>query len=270
MDSDKKQHERFLLDRFLELQGITSGDIVPGESPDFLVDLKGHKVGIEVTEIFIRRNRLEANPQPRKELLLQAVESVTNQIVSKAQKTYFDARNPPVLATIWFSDGIALDRKKGDQVAGLIARQIQSMNLKNSQKGAWRSSEDENAERSLSESVAIIHAYGVPDQLFARWTVGRPAVVAPLTTKHLQDVIDEKAKKFNRYKEKAEGVWLLIFADHTRPSQMFFVATDFPSDSVSSLFTKTFYCDYVAKEVIDLTRKGQNQRGDMLATAKKK
>jgi hypothetical protein len=264
MDSAKKQHERFLLDRFLELQGISPARIQELDPPDFLIDLEGREVGIEVTEIFIRSNKSEALPQPTKDLLLQEIESNTDRIVSKARKIYFDAGNPPVLSTIWLSNRITLDKKKGDQVAGLIAHQIQSMNLKNSQGGAWRSSEDENAERSLSDSVAIIHAYGVPDPRFARWTVGRPGVVAPLTTKHLQDVIDEKAKKFNRYKEKAEEIWLLIFADHTRPSQMFFVAPDFPSDSVSSLFTKTFYCDYVAKEVIDLTRKGQNQQGDIL------
>jgi len=34
---------------------------------------------------------------------------------------------------------------------------------------------------------------------------------------------------------------------------MFSVAPDFPLDSVSSPFTKTFYCGYVAEEVIDLT-----------------
>jgi len=36
---------------------------------------------------------------------------------------------------------------------------------------------------------------------------------------------------------------------------MFSVAPDFPLDSVSSTFTKTFYCGYVTKVVIDLTNK---------------
>jgi len=54
MDSAKKQHERFLLDRFLELQGISPACIEARESPDFLIDLEGRKVGIEVTELFIR------------------------------------------------------------------------------------------------------------------------------------------------------------------------------------------------------------------------
>jgi len=255
MDSAKKRHERFLLDRFLELQRISPTCIQPLDPPDFLIDLEGRKVGIEVTELFIRSNKSEAHPQPEGEPLLQAVESITNLIVSKAREIYFDAGNPPVLSKIWFSDRITLDKKKGDQIAELIAHQIQSMSLQNSQEVAWRSSEDENEERSLSESVAIIRTYRVPELRFARWTVVRPGLVATLTPKHLQEVIDKKAKKINGYKKKAEEIWLLIFADRTLPSQMFSVAPDFPLDSVSSPFTKTFYCDYVAEEVIDLTNK---------------
>jgi len=250
MDSAKKRHKRFLLDRFLELQGISPASIEPLDPPDFLIDLEGRKVGIEVTELFIRSNKSEAHPQPEEEPLLQAAESITNLIVSKARKIYFDAGNPPVLSTIWFSDRITLDKKKGDQIAELIAHQIQTMSLQNSQAVAWRSSEDENEERSLSESVAIIHTYRVPELRFARWTVARPGLVATLTPKHLQEVIDKKAKKINGYKKVAEEIWLLIVADGTRSSQKFSVMPDFPLDSISSPFAKTFYYGYVSDEVL--------------------
>ena len=257
MDSAKKQHERFLLDRFLELQGISPASIEPLDPPDFLIDLEGRKVGIEVTELFIRSNKSEAHPQPEEEPLLQAAESITNLIASKARKNYFDAGNPPVLSTIWFSDRITLDKKKGDQIAELIAHQIQTMSLQNSQAVAWRSSEDENEERSLFESVAIIQTYRVPELRFARWTVARAGLVACLTSKHLQEVIDKKAEKIGAYKKYAEEIWLLIVADRTRPSQKLSVAPDLPLDSVSSPFTKTFYYCYAAEEVIDLTKRSK-------------
>src|SRR5271157_944626 len=250
MDTAKKQHERFLLDRFLELQGISPTCIEESDPPDFLINLEGRTVGVEVTELFIRSKKSGAHTQPEEEPLLQAAESITNLIVSKAWKIYFDAGNPPVLSTIWFSDRITLDKKKGDQIAELIARQIQSMSLQNSQAVAWRSSEDENEERSLSESVAIIHTYRVPELRFARWTVARPGLVANLTPKRLQGVIDKKAKKINGYKKLAEEIWLLIVADGTRSSQKFSVMPDFPLDSISSPFAKTFYYGYVSDEVL--------------------
>jgi hypothetical protein len=90
----------------------------------------------------------------------------------------------------------------------------------------------------------------VPDRRFARWTVARPGLVATLTPKHIQEVIDKKAKKINSYKKKAEEVWLLIVADRTRPSQKFSVMPDFPLSSISSPFARTFYYGYVSDEVL--------------------
>jgi len=75
-DDKKKQREKFLLDRFFEHQGITPTRIDPGESPDFLVDIDGRTVGIEVTELFIQRCNSEARLLPE-EPTLQAIESIT-------------------------------------------------------------------------------------------------------------------------------------------------------------------------------------------------
>jgi len=263
MDSAKKQHERFLLDRFLELQGISPTSVEPRDPPDFLIDLEGRKIGIEVTELFIR-SRSKGHPRPEGKPFLQDIESITNQIVSTARKIYFDAGNPLLKAEIWFSDQITLDKKKGDQVAKLIANQIQSMSLQDSQAAVWRSSEAEYEERSLSEWIDIICTQRVPEyrdaqwkDRFAQWTVARPGLVAPLTPKHLQEAIDKKAKKIDSYKKCAEEIWLLIVANRTLPSQMLYVAPDFSLDSVSSPFTKTFYYGYPVEGVIEITNKAK-------------
>jgi hypothetical protein len=248
-DDRKKRHERFLLDRFFEHQGIVPTCVDPGESPDFLIDLDGRTVGVEVTELFIRSDKSEMRPKPEGGPLLQAAESVADLIVSKAWEIYFDADNPPVLSTIWFSDRVALDKKNGDRIAELIARQIQSMSLQNSHAAAWRSSEDENDEHPLSGSVDIIHTSRVPERL-ALWTVARPGLVANLTPKRLQEEIDKKASKITAYKNRAAEIWLLIVVDRTRSSQKFCAAPDFPLNSISSPFAKTFYYDLIHGEVL--------------------
>lgn len=266
MDSAKKQHERFLLDRFLELQGISPTSVQPREAPDFLIGLEGRDVGIEVTELFIRSGKSTVGPEPKERPLLQAEEKITNRIVSKAREIYFDAGNPLLMSTIWFSDRITLDKRKGDQIAELIAHQVQSMSLQDSPEAAWRPSEDENEEHPLSEWIDTIRTQRVPEygdaqwkDRFAQWTFAGSGLVAPLTPKRLQEVIDEKAEKIDRYKECAgtEEIWLLIVADCTLPSRMFYVATDFPRDSVSSPFAKTFYYGYPAEGVMDLTNKAK-------------
>ncbi|MGA2808863.1 MAG: hypothetical protein ABSE87_12065 [Terracidiphilus sp.] len=254
-DEKKKQRERFLLDRFLEHQGITPTRIVPGESPDFLIDLEGRTVGIELTELFIRSNKSEANPKPAEESLLKRIESNADRIMSRAREIYFLAGNPPVLSKIVISDRITLDKKKGDQIAELIAYQIQSMSLENSQAVKWRSCEEENEKHPLLDLVYFIHTERVPELRFAHWTVVKAGLVAPLTPEYLQAEIDKKAKKIDTYRKKAEEIWLLIVADPTQLSQKFSVPTEFPICSVSSPFTKTLYYGYAAEDVIDLTKK---------------
>ena len=251
-DERQKKRERFFLDRFLEHQGILPTDIQQPDppAPDVLINLEGRKVGIELTELCVRSKKSEAHPQPAEEPLLQAVESITDLIVSKAREIYFDADNPPVLSTVVFSNRIAIDQNR-DQIAKLIAHKIQSMSLRDPQVVDWRSSEDGNEEHPLSELVAFIHTCRVPERRFARWTVARAGIVATLSPEHLQDSIDKKARKINGYKKYAEETWLLIVADRTRPSQKFSIPPDFPLDSLSSPFAKTFYYCYAAEEVLE-------------------
>jgi hypothetical protein len=247
----QKRRERFFLDQFLGHQGISPTSIrqLDPPAPDFLIDFEGREVGIELTELFVRSGKSEVHSQPVDEPTLQAVESVTELIVSNAQKIYLDAGNPLVLATIVFSNRITIDQKR-DQIAKQIAGKIQSMSLQNPHIVDWRSSADESEEEPLRESVAFIHTLKVPERRFARWTVARPGIVATLTPKHLQDSIDKKAKKINTYSKFAKEVWLLIVADRTRPSQKFIVPPNFPLDSLSSPFAKTFYYGYAAEELL--------------------
>ncbi len=174
--------------------------------------------------------------------------------MSKAREIYFRAGNPPVLSTIVISDRITLDKKKGDQIAELIADQIQRMSLQNSQDVKWRSIEEENNEHPLLDLVYFIHTERVPELRFAHWTVVKAGLVATLTPEYIQAEINEKAKKINAYKKRAGDIWLLIVADRTHPSQMFFVPPDFPIDSVSSPFTKTFYYGHPDNHVIEFQK----------------
>jgi hypothetical protein len=249
-DDKKKQREKFLLDRFLESQGITPTLIDPGESPDFLINLDGRVVGIEVTELFIQRCKSEARPLPE-DPPLQAIETIFTRIVSKAREIYFDANNPPVLSDILFSNRITpKDKRKVDQIAELIADQIQSMSRQDSERSDWTSREDEKEENPLSEWVSSIFTWRVPELHFARWSPNSAGIVCTLTPAHLQEEIDKKAYKINDYKKRAEELWLLIVADRTRSSQKFSVMPEFPLDSISSPFAKTFYYGYGSDEVL--------------------
>jgi hypothetical protein len=227
---------------------------VPGESPDFLIDFEGRTVGIELTELFIRSNKSEVHPKRAEESLLKKIESNADRIMSRAREIYFCAGNRPVLSTIVISDQITLDKKKGDQIAKLIADQVQRMSLQDSQAVKWRSIDEENGEHPLLDSVYFIHTERVRELRFAHWTVVKAGLVATLSPEYLQAEIEKKAKKISTYRKKSGEIWLLMVADPTQLSQKFSIQADFPMGSVSSPFTKTFYYCYAAEEVIDLTK----------------
>jgi len=249
-DGKKRQRERFLLDRFLEKQGITPSNIdqpCPPD-PDFVVDLDGHTVGIELTEIFIQHEKSKKHRQGSARTLLQQIESITDKIVAQSQEIYFKANDTPVSATILFSQN-KLDKQEGKQIADLVASKVEDMVSERAKR--WSAATDDGSE-PLLDSISRIFIHKVPEKRFAHWKVMRPGIVANLNPKHLQERIDHKAAKLDAYHErkKFEEIWLLMIADRTHPSQMLHHGSDFPSELLSSPFDKTFYFCHPADEPI--------------------
>ncbi|MEO6816696.1 MAG: hypothetical protein ABI177_08330 [Edaphobacter sp.] len=122
----KKARERFLLDKFLECQGLTPTSIGTPEppSPDFLIELDGRKVGIEITEIYPLSPRSHSGldgPSPP-----QAIESRGEKVVSLAKEAYFRRNDSPLLVTVVFSNIETIRKKeKREKLAELIADEVE-------------------------------------------------------------------------------------------------------------------------------------------------
>jgi hypothetical protein len=249
-DEKKRRRERFLLDRFFEQQGIKPKSIDQRKppDPDFVIDLDGRMVGIEITEIFIRFSESKKHPRGAAELLLQEIESITDQIVSQARGMYFKANDTLVQSDILFSE-IKLDKPKGKQIAELIANKVQDMVSEKVDR--WSAATDDGSQL-LIEAVSRIFIRKVREKGFAHWKVMRPGIVANLTLEHLQDRINLKAQKLKSYRrnQHIEEIWLLMVADRTRPSQMLQRRLDLPLESLSSRFDKTFYYSFPVDEPV--------------------
>ena len=256
----KKQRERFFLDQFLEHQGIRPPRIEEGTppAPDFLIDLEGRRVGIELTELHIR-SKQETPPQQPVEPLPREVESAIDWIVNEAKNIYVKSEKPPVRVLINFLAGFRPDKTMHDwhaqcaKVATLIADQVQAMCVQTGQRVIWRSGEEPSEEYTLSKSVTVIDALGVPEHDMSHWKVVRPGWRVPLAG-HLQDAINKKIPKIKDYKKAAGEIWLVIVSDLNRPSQLFSVPTDYHFDSVSTPFDRTIYYQYPDGEVFKVGR----------------
>ncbi len=253
-DERKRQRERFLLDRFLERKGITPQkvDQLTPPDPDFIIKIDGRMVGVELTEIFKQFDKSTTHLRETEELLLQTVESFTDQIVSDARRIYFKASNVPVQAKILFSQ--ITRRQNRRDLAELLANKI--CNMLSEKVDIWSAATDDGPQL-LIDGVSRIFICKVREKRFAHWNVMRPGIAANLTPELLQERIDHKAQKLNGYSEnkKLEEIWLLLVADRTHPSQMLHHGSDFPSESLSSPFDKTFYYCYPLNEpVVELIR----------------
>jgi hypothetical protein len=248
----KKQRERFFLNQFLERKGITPTGITPSETPDFLMELEGRTVGIEITEIFVQGSEWKPSPHFTGDLPLQARETYENRIVSRAERIYSETVKPLISVFIVFSNGINYATNR-DGVAELIAHQVTDMSARNSHTADWKPGTHENEDDLLCDSVSFIQIQKVPEKRFARWTVSRAGLVATLTQGHLQNAINLKKEKLNEYKVGADEIWLVMFIDRRRPSQMLQTPPDFSLESISSPFDRTFYyCFGTNAPVIEL------------------
>ena len=248
MGSEEKKaaRERFLLDRFLECQGLTPESIEKLEppGPDFSIEIEGCKIGIELTEIFGLSPKSGARLDSR--YIPQAIESRSELIVSRAREAYFQRNDAPVLATIVFSNLDTISKKEQrEEISQLIAHEVEDMASKALQTANRRPDDFTDVGDPLRESVALIHICKVPKLRFARWTVPKVGLVHRLTAKHLQDPITEKEEKLNGYTRDGDEVWLLMVADSRSASQKFIHPPDFP-EAISSRFSRTFYYCYGA------------------------
>lgn len=247
----KKARERFLLDRFLECQGLTPTSIGTPEppSPDFLIELDGRKVGIEITEIYPQSPRSYSGldgPGPP-----QAIESRGGKIVSLAKEAYFRRNDSPLLVTVVFSNIETIRRKEEhEKLAELIALEVEDMASKALATEDRRPDFFTGVDNPLCDSVALIHIYKVPELRFARWTVPKVGLVRKLTSELLQDRITTKEKKLDGYRRDGDEVWLLMVADRLSASRKFFYPPDFPADDISSKFSRTFYYCYGVDDLV--------------------
>lgn len=232
----KKAEERFWLLQLQEKLGIDM--IIPEgeerEEPDFIVEIDGEKVGIEVTYLYIKHAK---NGSPKR-----AHESMVNEVVSRAKSIYEVTGAPPVNLDLIFKSSVDLRNIDRKQTAKILSDYVRKMNLSPGQCKDIRSSYYEDT--GLPDWVYVLHVLGVPEELRTIWRVPGAGFSAPITVEALQERIDSKRYKLQKYSETVERNWLLIVSDGTKPSQMFHQTAEFDVDVIKSPFERTFYLSY--------------------------
>ncbi len=253
----QKQHERFLLERFIEAAELQVEIEEEREGPDFLVRFEGRLVGIEVTQLFIKPDQkskenlelVEIDSDSANIAPLQVQESISRKMVARARELYQKTDAPPAGVSLCFGLGYDLRALERERTASALASFIQSLNLAPGQSFDWRREENDGP---VPREISFIHALGVPNHRLAHWAVARAGWVVPLDENALRARIDEKAKRLPDYHSVVPENWLLIVADRTNPSQMFDRGNALNARSVTSPFSRSFFYGYPEKFVIEL------------------
>jgi hypothetical protein len=229
--SPKKIRESHLLRQFLQIEGLSASAVHEHERPDFLAQIGGRTVGIEVTEVYIDDDGGPIRPRH--------AEAIVDGVVARAWQLYRDRGGQPVRVSFGFATRVVQQMRR-DQTAEALAEFVLQLPLRPDE---YRPLEPygPNPWPTGVPELTFMNVLAVREWGMALWTVPRGGWMAPLDAARLQPVIDEKATKLSEYRKAAPETWLLIATDGIRPSQFFDASTDLAGVVFASPFDRTYY-----------------------------
>lgn len=193
MNSDK---EEFAFKIFRELLGnLPLAE--KSESPDFIINLDGKRIGIELTEL------MEENSGQSS---LAAKYSLEDKI-AKSARIKFDLRSDKrIMANLQIIDNLRLSSNKIDNVAGEIAEIL----FKTTKNFPNVLSHDHEITENLPKDILNIYFGITPFMTESQFSVMRGKWTGSFDLNDLNRVIDKKDKNISAYKKKVDQLYLLI------------------------------------------------------------
>jgi len=202
----RKDREQSYLQNFLELSGEKPTQIEDGEAPDFIVDLRGKKIGVEITEYHSSLKGIDGKPRRAIEESLDSLYKTLKRETSKYSELrgidgYLDSK-----------DMILIPKREHREVVNEII-QLTLERTRRADKG-WKSIEIEvNPQKSRllgKYSVEKIRLYNTGCRYPIKWG-GVDASFIGLEEAELIDSIRGKISKAKNYRKEAlNELWLLI------------------------------------------------------------
>ncbi|MCE0498487.1 MAG: hypothetical protein LV481_11135 [Methylacidiphilales bacterium] len=183
---------------FLDLKCKVERGVEP--APDFLFRNNTRTVGLEHTRLF-------AEPGTRKGTL-QARENLIDDIAETVRLEYERRGLPPIEVKLHIGRGrIGKARIKPMviEIVNAIERYLPS--------NPGRSEIDNTGEEGLAAEVDSVRMIRFPNQVGVSFFAPRSAWILSIDANHLQNVVDEKAKRLPGYLARCDEVWLLMAAE---------------------------------------------------------
>jgi len=249
MASNKKQRERYYLDRFIELLvPPLKGSIETTEEPDFLVTNEAGCLGIEVTELH-RTHTGEGRP-------LQAEQSMRQRVIERANEIYELSGHPPVHASVCFNIHYPVQRHRVEELANnivsLVVRNTPGLGGTRREKCNW-----ENRDY-FPEGLHMVFVNRLPRITKSFFRAPGATWVPNLTPEDIQRVLNAKERKYKAYLQQCDSAWLLINCDVPLMSTWFKFNLEAVSGTARSSFARVFVLRHFANRLYELRLKRES------------
>lgn len=234
----KKDRERWIMDLFIESYKKENISIIKEqEAPDFIINIEGKEIGVELTEVFqdshlgISKMKQESSDGAQ----------FTEDLIALIQQ------NIPFTFSIGihFNKNLPIKKSKKEKILKELERICvpAMINLQNHEH-----LELENYHDSLPNEIDDIHVYrfdGMEESIDSRPEGG---TVSRLTMSHLETALTNKESKLSSYKVCNQH-WLVIREGNYYSGSFSDVEIDIP---INTRFDKVFLFRSRTKEIIEL------------------
>jgi hypothetical protein len=239
----RKWRERQLLDAFIQCSRIDAVITEEREAPDFIVQIDGRRVGVELTELFVEDDGNVVRPKAR--------ESLAAKVVAEARRLYESRGGSPLHVSVGFLPNIDFRKLERAATALTLAEFLLGQDIPPNGHRSWGF----NRNSPLPSVVHFVSAFSVPNLECAHWYAPQAGWIAPLTEAILQSSIETKAAKLASYRAVTSEIWLVLVAAGGAPSQAFERKPELCWEAIRSPFSRTFFVSLIDSDVHEIGKR---------------
>ena len=235
MIEDKKRNELSWLKIFRD-KATLGFEIVDcdGEKPDFLIELDGRLIGIEITALHIDHKSIGRGQGSK----LRKEDGIKSELVARAKKLYFEKGYRSINAKFRFktSSGNLSKLNRSAFACDIVDVLRQLQHLEELEKRRL----DRNSEPPTPPPIRAIFARGLPEGIEPRWQLDNVGPPRELQPSDIEPCLAKKNKLVDAYRKRAPDNWLLIYSDGFRPHGRFRLPTQDQRKWPESKFERTY------------------------------
>ena len=160
------------MEAFFKLSGIAGEILEEREAPDFLIQVEGEQVGVELTEVYV--------PVDGDSLPLKAKESQASKIVAEARHHYEAQGGAPLHVAVGFSPRTDFRTLNRTLTARALTQFLLRQQIPRDRAQSWKPT----LHGPLPLDINFVNAVAVSSEASAHWYAPQAGWIVPLTVQN--------------------------------------------------------------------------------------